>query len=221
MSRNPSGVPILPRVEGSPREIFLAGALLFPPFLLQQDIVIRAVLTVLFMTLTALAGRRVRLWQALAVTAGIVVFNLIIPTGRVLASPLGLPITEAALRSGLMKATAMTGLIFLSQFSIRASLRLPGRAGGLVGRSLYYFEAIMAERREIDRRHLIGSLDAILLSLGDPGPAAEEHVPVPPARRPEEKGSRAGGRAVLIAIVVLNWAVFFVTLAHPRPFWGA
>lgn len=204
----------------SSQALFICGALLFPPFLLQQDIVVRAGLILVFFALNLLSHRRVRILQSLLVAAGIVAFNLVIPTGRVLASPLGLPITEGALKSGLLKATAMTGLIFLSRFSIRPSLRLPGRFGGLIGRSLYYFEAIMGQRRRIDRRDVIGSVDALLLSVTeqaecDPTVPAEDGggVPTKPARR-------RGGLPALIALVALNWGVYAATLVHPRPFWG-
>jgi hypothetical protein len=209
---------LLPGLEVSPRVLFLGGALLFPPFLLQQDIVVRGGLILLFMVLNALAGRRVRVGQTVFVAAGIVLFNLVIPTGRVLAAPLGLPITEAALKSGLMKATAMTGLIFLSQFSVRSTLRLPGRMGGLIGRSLYYFEAIMSERARIDRHDIIGSLDSILLSMQAPS-AVKPSVGEPVAGS-SRNWSRAGGPVVLGAIVAVNWLLFLVTLVHPHPLWG-
>ncbi len=215
-----SGDDVRAAPEVSARALFICGALLFPPFLLQQDIVVRAVLVVSFFVLNLLSRRRVRILQSVLVAAGIVAFNLIIPTGRVLASPLGLLVTESALKSGIMKATAMTGLIFLSRFSIRPGLRLPGRIGGLIGRSLFYFEAIMGQRRRIDRRDVIGSVDALLLSVTE---QAERNEATPA----EDGGGnltrlrrKPGGLAALIALVALNWAVYAATLVHPRPFWG-
>ncbi len=213
--------PEVPTVSAVPsRALFLCGALLFPPFLLQQDIVVRCGLVVLFLVLNLAAGRRVRILQSALVALGIVAFNLVIPTGRVLWAPLGLPLTEGALKSGVMKATAMTGLIFLSRFSIRPDLRLPGRFGGLIGKSLFYFEAIMSQRRRIDRRDIIGSVDALLLSVTDQvapsGAANAEGGGSQPAGSP---GRRAGLPA-LIAMVLFNWAVYAATLLFPRPFWG-
>jgi hypothetical protein len=206
----------------SAQALFICGAMLFPPFLLQQDLVIRAFVIVLFMLLNVLAGKRVRLLQFAAVSAGIVLFNLVIPTGRVLVMTLGLPVTEGALKSGLMKATAMTGLIVLSQFSIRPDLRLPGRIGGLVGRSLLYFEAIMNERRKIDRKDIIGSIDAILLSVSASSmPAASAESAVHDQRRPSENPTGwSRGLPALLVLVAANWAVFVLTIFHPRPFWG-
>lgn len=221
MSGAPHETQAGPGTGASPQALFLCGALLLPPFLLQQDLVVRAGLIALFMILNAFAGRRMRILQSVLVTAGIVAFNLVIPTGRVLAAPLGLPITEGALKSGLMKATAMTGLIFLSRFSIRPSLRLPGRFGGLIGRSLFYFEAIMSQMRRVDRKDIIGSIDALLLSVGEAGVPGERTPPqgnLPAEGAGLRQGSR--GLAGLIILVLLNWAVYAATLVHPRPFWG-
>jgi len=212
MKPDTSGGPWL-RINTSPGVLFAAGALLFPAFLMQQDLVVRALQIVLFITFNAFSGRRVRPVQFLIVSTGIVLFNLVIPTGRVLVSVLGLPLTEGALKSGLFKATAMTGLIALSQFSIRSDLRLPGRLGGLIGRSLFYFEKIMGERRRIDRRDIIGSIDRLLLEVQ--GPAA-------PGTQAKAEGSTStwSGVLALAVIVCVNWGALVVTLVHPRPFWG-
>ena len=214
--------------QASSLALFLSGAALLPAFLFQQDLVIRSALFLLFMGLNVASGRRPRLLQYVLVGAGIVVFNLVIPTGRVLVSFLGLPITEVALKTGVSKATAMVGLIALSLFSIRSDLRLPGRFGGLLGRSLLYFEAIMSERRVIDRADIIGSIDTILLSLGDAArsPAAAGDSPSagdsPPAgdspSAPDRQ--RFPGLAALVILVAANWGLFAFTLIHPRLFWG-
>ncbi len=221
MSAVRAGPPAGLGAGASPQALFFCGALLFPPFLLQQDLVVRAGLIALFVALNALAGRRIRILQSILVAAGIVAFNLVLPTGRVLLSPMGLPITEGALKSGLMKATAMTGLIFLSRFSIRPNLRLPGRIGGLIGRSLFYFEAIMSQRRRIDRKDIIGSIDALLLAVTEGGGPQGDGVPSgQPVAAPDGTTARWKGLAALIATVLLTWAAYAATLVHPRPFWG-
>jgi heptaprenyl diphosphate synthase len=192
--------------------LFLAGAVLLPAFLFQQDLVIRSALFLLFMGLNVASGRRPRLLQYVLVGAGIVVFNLVIPTGRVLVSVSGLPITEVALKTGVSKATAMVGLIALSLFSIRSDLRLPGRFGGLLGRSLLYFERIMGERRAIDRRDLIGSIDAVLLSV--------HQAPLTPNPSAARVRTSAVAGGLLVLIVIASWGALAWTLVHPRPFWG-
>jgi hypothetical protein len=208
--------PVFPGAHATPLALFVCGALCIPPFLLQQDIVVRAALIAVFMLLDVAGGKRVRLLPFVVVAAGIVLFNLVIPTGKVLASLLGFAVTEGALRSGLMKATAMTGLILLSRFSIRPDLRLPGMIGGLMGRSLYYFEGIMNQRNRIDRRDIIGSVDALLLSV------RSSAVPIQDGPRKAAGGvpANALGTAAVIAIVAVNWAAFACTLLRPRPFWG-
>jgi heptaprenyl diphosphate synthase len=199
--------------NASPRVLFLAGALLFPAFLLQQDIAIRALQIALFMVLNAISGKRIRFLQYFIVAAGIVVFNLVIPTGRVLLSVIGLPITEGALKSGLLKATAMTGLIALSQFSIRSDLRLPGRIGGLIGQSLFYFEKIMGERRRIERKDIIGSIDTVLLEIYSAGIVEKSATKT-------RAHSTLPGLAVLSSVVLINWGAYIFTLFQPRPIWG-
>jgi hypothetical protein len=201
------------QANAAPGVLFIAGALLFPAFLLQQDIFLRALQVGLFIVLNALGGKRIRIVQFLIVGAGIVVFNLVIPTGRVLLAPLGLPITEGALKSGLYKATAMTGLIALSQFSIRGDLRIPGRIGGLIGRTLFYFETIMAERHRIRRSDVIGSIDLLLIDVQAAG-ASGAAAPVAP---------RASSTAALLALALIvlgNWAAFALTIAYPHVLWG-
>jgi hypothetical protein len=196
----------------SARGLFVVGALLLPAFLLQQDPVVRVLQILLFLGLNAAGGRRIRVLQILIVSAGIVGFNLLIPTGKVLLSILGLPITEVALRSGIAKATAVVGMIAISQFSLRADLRIPGRVGGLIGKSLLYFERIMSKRARIDRKDIIGSIDRLLLEVQ--GEGADQTGGGGPARAT----SRAGG-LVLGALVAVNWGVLTYTIFRPHPFW--
>jgi hypothetical protein len=197
----------------TPGALLAAGALLFPAFLLQQDLVLRGLLIVFVASLNALTGRRVRPLQFLVIAAGIVLFNLVIPTGKVLVDVLGLPLTEGALKTGVSKATAMIGLIALSQFSLRSDLRLPGRMGGLLGRSFYYFESIMGQRREMDRKDIIGSVDRILIEVQAAGGSVSRD-PRAPVR------STLKGILALAVVVCVNWAPLVYTLVHPRPFWG-
>ena len=198
--------------HASPRVLFASGAGLLPAFLFQQDLVLRGLLIVLFLAINAASGRRVRLLQYGLVGAGIVIFNLVMPTGRVLVTLLGLPVTEGALKSGLFKATAMIGLISLSQFSIRSDLRFPGRIGGLLATSLMYFERIIGEKRVIDRKDIIGSLDSILLAVHFAAPESG-------SARPQVK-TTAAGAALLILVVLASWAALGWSYLHPRLFWG-
>jgi heptaprenyl diphosphate synthase len=126
---------------------------------------------------------------------------------------LGFPVTESALKSGVAKALTLVGMIAASQFSIRPDLRIPGRFGGLLARSLVYFQLIMAERRRIDRRDVIGSIDAILLGVHGTGAVLRGDDPAVPMR--------GCGALVLAGIVCLTWVPLAATLVMGRaPFWG-
>jgi hypothetical protein len=192
---------------------FAAGALLMAAFLAQRDLVIRVAEFAGFLLLARLSGRRLHLASYLLVSAGIIVFNLFVPVGRELFSVLAFPVTESALKSGVAKALTLVGMIAASQFAIRPDLRLPGRFGGLLGRSLLYFQRIMAERRRIDRRDIVGSIDAVLVEVHGGGTVLRDDAPTVPVR--------ASGMLVLAVIVVLTWGPLVATLAAGRaPFWG-
>lgn len=192
---------------------FGAGALTMAAFLAQRDLALRGVEFLAFLLLARLTGRRLRLLSYLVVSLGIVAFNLIIPVGRELFSIMKFPITESALKSGVAKALTLVGMIAASQFSIRPDLRIPGRFGGLLARSLAYFQLIVAERRSIDRHDVIGSIDAVLQGAYRAGAVLRDDAPAVPVR--------ASGVLVLAVIVCLTWAPLAVTLAAGRaPFWG-
>jgi hypothetical protein len=192
---------------------FAAGALLMVGFLAQRDLVLRGAEFAAFLLLARLSGRRLRLVSYLLVAIGIVAFNLIIPVGRELFSILKFPVTETALKSGVGKALALVGMIAASQFSIREDLRLPGRFGGLLGRSLLYFQRIMAERRRIDRRDIIGSIDDVLLDVHGSGAVMRNDAPPVPVR--------LSGVLVLAGIVCITCVPLAATLIAGRvPFWG-
>jgi hypothetical protein len=192
---------------------FAAGALLMAGFLAQRDLVLRGVEFAVFLLLARLSGRRLRLASYLLVTVGVVAFNLVIPVGRELFSILKFPVTESALKSGVAKALTLVGMIAASQFSIRPDLRLPGRFGGLLARSLLYFQRIMAERRRIDRRDVIGSIDAVLLEVHGAGAVLRNDLPAVPVR--------LAGVLVLAAITCLTLVPLAATLIAGRaPIWG-
>jgi heptaprenyl diphosphate synthase len=196
----------------SARALFAAGALVLPAFLFQQDLAIRGMEILLFLVLNAAGGRRIRIVQILVVSAGIVLFNLLVPTGRVLLSVAGLPVTEVALRGGVAKAGALVGMIAISQFCLREDLRIPGRVGGLVGRSLFYFQRIMGMRARVDRKDIVGSIDALLekAQSGDGDPSSGKGL----ATR-----TTPGGALALAAVVAATWGPLVYTLVRPRPFW--
>jgi heptaprenyl diphosphate synthase len=161
----------------SPAALFIAGALLLAAFLFQQDLGVRLLQVSLYFLLCVLRGRRVQIFSNLLVGLGIVVFSMIIPTGRVIITVFDLPVTSSALKTGITRATTVVGMIAISQFAIRLELRFPGRLGGLVGRSLYFFQRIMADRRKVDPKRFIDNVDCLLLEIQASADPVPGHAP--------------------------------------------
>jgi hypothetical protein len=220
----------------SARDLFICGALLFPAFLFQSDLAIRAAEVAAFFLLGAMSGRKIRILSNLIVSVGIVAFNLVIPAGRVLVTVLGIPITDEALRSGVSKATAVIGMIAISQISIRRTLRLPGTLGGLVGRTFLYFERIMGERKRLGRDRIMERIDQLLMSVhGDPealeggGSAAlmpgdsgsPDAKALGAAASPDNRTrtTPAGFIGLGIAVAVA-WGLLVLTRLHPGLIWA-
>jgi hypothetical protein len=204
--------------HATPRLLFVCGVLLFPAFLFQADLGIRVAQVAAFFALSALTGRRVRIVQIALVALGIVAFNLVIPTGRVILSVFGLHITDEALRGGVAKATAVIGMIALSQLSIRSDLRLPGRLGGLIGRTFLYFERIMGERRRLGRDRILEKIDELLLQVhGMGGPSSDPEAS--PAVR-EAPRTTLAGYLTLGTLVGVNWGLLLLTRLHPGLIWA-
>ena len=103
-------------------------------------------------------------------------------------------------------------MIAISQFCLREDLRIPGRVGGLVGRSLFYFHRIMGMRARIDRKDVIGSIDSLLFEAQATGAATA------PARELSGR-TTARGAIALLGLLAVNWAALVYTLVRPHPFW--
>ena len=187
----------------SASHLFFTGALVLPAYLFQPQLTIRIAQVLLFAGLAHLAGKRI-MWIYFAITvASIAFFNLLTPMGRVLVALGPLQITRGALESGLMKGFTIVGLVFISLFSIRPDLRLPGRLGGLVARVFFYFERIIDGRKRIEARRLIASIDDILEELYTPGhtAGAPERVRI---------DTTAAGYALMGTVIAINWALVLV-----------
>lgn len=99
---------------------------------------------------------------ALVMTASIVLFNLFVPFGKVLIAPLGIPITEGALVSGVKKALLLEGMIFISKWMLKSGISLPGKAGKLISQAFGILRNLSAQRKKIDPKNLIASIDSIM-----------------------------------------------------------
>ncbi len=204
----------LPRgpLEGnvSPRDMFIATALIFPVFILQRDPGIRILQTFAFLILNAVFGRRMGILSILFAAVSITAFHLVIPSGRVFASIAGIPLTEGALRSGIMKSTAVIGMTAISRLSIWPDLRFPGRLGGIIARSFFYFQRIMNGKKSISRKDPIAGIDRLLSDA--------HHGSGEGRRRSAPRRTTSAGFFWLAVAVTMNWAALIFSVAKPGIF---
>jgi heptaprenyl diphosphate synthase len=157
--------------------------------------------------LAALAGKKTNPPLTLLGILGILVFNLLVPYGRVLFSLGSLRITSGALDSGIRRAATLEGLIMLSRICIRPDLRLPGTFGALVGESLGIFARIAGRKHLIRRDALMASLDQLLMELSEDEPE-DARAGSPPGR----KHSTPGGICLLVLLGLLVWLPWIYAL---------
>lgn len=140
----------------------LLGFIVAVIFLLQQGIFIKAVYLALFIAWTWLAGKRFSLVSTVVVSAGIVVANLLIPSGRVLFRLGPLAITQFALTEGISKALTFEGLMYLSKASIMPGLHFPGRFGAIIAQAFQYYDRIIEYRGKVRAKTVVRDVDALM-----------------------------------------------------------
>jgi heptaprenyl diphosphate synthase len=188
----------------NPLHLFITSALILPAYLFQDELLIRVGQVLAFAALSTVAGKKIKWMYFVIMVSSITFFNLLTPMGRVLVSVGPITITGGALRNGVMKGFTIIGLVFISLFSIRPDLRLPGRLGGLLVRLFYYFERIVeTKRQKLEARRIIGSIDDILDSLYQPGRPQQ-----PPAEAAAM--TTAAGAVFMATAVAGNWALLLV-----------
>jgi len=187
-------------VASGPR--FLAGMLMLPPFLLTNNLAIKVGLATLFAFLALLAGKRLRWAYFLLLILSVVFFHLLNPWGRVLLEIGPLAITVGALESGLIRGFTLVGMVFLSVAAVRPELELPGRFGGLLGKTFYYFDAVIEGKNQLSRKNFFSSLDKILIERFNPNREELAHK-----KSPEIETTR-GGWPVLIPFILIPWGLW-------------
>ena len=133
---------------------FACGLALTALILFVPDVAVKAALTLLAGILLVAGG---------SISLGIVFFNLLSPFGRVILEPFGFPITAGALETGMKKALAVEGMLFASRWALSSGVSLPGRAGALMARITAFLSYLSGCRSKLDRKDLVGSVDAIML----------------------------------------------------------
>lgn len=148
--------PYLRLVSG----IILLIALLFTPGLPAKAVLFTAGF------LLCLAERQKIHWIPLCVsTAAIIICHLFIPMGKELFLIGSFPLTSGALLNGIEKGLMLQAMICISRWMLQVRIRLPGALGPTLDESLYIFNQLLAFKKRIHLRHLVTSLDELLLSL--------------------------------------------------------
>jgi len=186
------------------KTLFLAGFLVMPAFLLNGSLLSRGLQFFLLWLFVWAVGKRNSPWITLSVSAGIVLFNLVIPYGRLLWSWGPLQITQGALLGGVQKAITVEGLVLLSKTFIRSDLELPGTFGKRIGESFRIFELMMEDGEPFSWKDPISSLDRILIKYSQGTPQTEA-----PGEAFTRKKTTAWGYAALAIAAGSLWAALF------------
>lgn len=207
--------------EVSPSFLFFFGLALAPSLWLQAHLAWKAAQALLFFVLASWA--RPRGWRraglaSLIFLAITVAVNLAVPLGRVLWRLGPWSITQGALEGGLAKGLTLVGLVYLSRFSVRPELRLPGAAGRYVARTLFYLNRLLELRRTLLISRLTESLDGVLEKLWAQSPASRSRTasaarpaaPALAARAAARSRFPAAAVAVLGGLLAASYGILFL-----------
>jgi heptaprenyl diphosphate synthase len=190
-----------------PNALAAAGLAIMPALLFNPSTPLRVFLFLFFWFLAALAGKKSNPLLTILVILGIVVFNLLVPYGRVLFSTGPFKITSGALTAGIHRAVTFEALIMLSRLAIRPDLRIPGFFGSLIGESFRVYALLMNQKRRITRKTFIADIDRLMFELSADAQAGPEpdsgEEPIACAVKPAR--TKPVGYIVLVVTVVLSW----------------
>ncbi|MBA7675685.1 hypothetical protein ES703_83922 [subsurface metagenome] len=182
--------------------LFLTGLAVAPAVIIQDNLVIKLLQLILFMSLSYYSGKRIILLGSLIFLLSTLIFNLLSPLGKVMAEIGPFQLTEGALDVGLSKGLTVICLMYLSRFCVHGTLILPGSFGRYISKTLFYLNCLVEEQKSISRKDIFGSLDVIL----DKVYKKKEYK----QKFGRERNSLSG---ILILIIILsfNWgSVFFL-----------
>lgn len=132
---------------------------------LMDDLVIKALMLIPLLVYMILGGRRPKPLLYLTLLGSVLVFQLLSPSGRVLAKLGPWEITADALSRGLDRGMTLVGLMFISFGSIGRNLKdsLPRKS--LPAATFYYFSRFMDSRDSLGKGRFMERLDDLLFSL--------------------------------------------------------
>ena len=178
------------------RALFFAGILIMPSLLFNPVTEYRCLQFLFFWFLVWLSGKKSNPLLTLIVLASVIIFNLIIPYGRVLFSIGQFKITSGALKAGIHRAVTFEALVMLSKVSVRQDLKIPGGFGGLLSESLKIFSGMMNRKYRFAGKNIFAEIDNLLLEL-----SCEDFSVV----TPHEQKTKPAGYIVIVITVLLSW----------------
>lgn len=188
-----------------PKFYLWAGLASVPAFLFQSDPLFRWVQVLFFIAASIISGKKFKLLPNLLMAAGIIFANLMTPNGKVLFRVFYLPVTQGALEHGISRAALLIGMIYLSRFSVRKNLVIPGRMGSLLALVFFYFDRIV-EGERISRGNIMERIDEKLLAVQNLSVLHEDL-----SKTIALKGSE--GRLILpVVLFISSW--FFFTIPY-------
>ena len=185
----------------------ITGMLILPAFVFNPDIISRVYQFLLFYIFLVLSGKKNNIVMILIVMLTIIIFNVLIPFGRVLFSIGAFKVTYGALSIGIKRAVTLEGLIMLSKVSIRDDLSLPGIIGELIGESFRLFNHISERKSRINKNNIVSSLDDLLLEL-----SGESFL----VQSKKVSRTKASGYIILFSAVFLSWLPYIAAGAGPE-----
>jgi len=196
----------------SAKALCIAGLIIMPALLFNPFVPSRIFLFLFFWFLAWLAGKKNNPLFTFLVILGIVIFNLIIPYGRILFSIGVFRITAGALMGGINRAVTLEGLIMLSRITIRPNLKIPGFFGELIGESFRIFSVIMNQKQRITRKNLMGDIDRLMLELSGDGEKSGGNGDIGNSVDPASR-TKPAGFAILIAAAILSWLSWVIPIS--------
>ncbi len=192
-----------------PWQIGLAGLTVAILFILEKNLAVKLGLLLFFILATYLAGKSFSLLVTLMVSAGIILANLFVPSGKILYRLGPITVTQFALTDGIMKAVTFEGLMFLSKASILQGLKIPGTLGNIVSSSFLYYDRIIEYKGRIHAATLSADVDEMMFTVWEKETAQQEPTTSANAvsgLSPSSKTNR--GAAILLLAVAIVVALF-------------
>ncbi len=190
----------------SDRHIFLLGLLTLPAFLLQENLLIKLLLAGVFLLLSFISGKKIKLIPVIVAAGSITFLNVLNPVGKILFTVAGFRVTEGALRLGIFRSATVIGLIYLSRFSVRRGLKIPGTYGAMIGKMLYYFEIITEFKGKLEIKKPMESINRII--QGVYGKSSSE------ANAEKRRQSSWKGIVFISVFVLINWGLYLGNLLN-------